>query len=94
MAHLLLHFGGVALRAGDAADLVFRQTHDAHKLCPTLDARIFIGGHGTAPDQVANNRDFAAAFASRVKNWLLGPPGRVKAEDQYGQGRRNPGYSR
>jgi hypothetical protein len=46
VAHLLLHFGGVTLGAGDAAGLVFRQTHDAHKLCPTLDAHIFLGGHG------------------------------------------------
>jgi hypothetical protein len=72
VAHLLLHFGGVALRAGDAAGLVFRQTHDVHKLCPTLDAHIFIGGHGIPPDPQDNNRDIAGALTTAIKKTILG----------------------
>jgi hypothetical protein len=47
---LLFHFGGVALRAGNRAGLVFLKAHDAHKLRAALDADIFIGWHDASPD--------------------------------------------
>jgi hypothetical protein len=54
LAHLLLHFGGVALGAGDLAGLVFLDTHDAHKLFPAFAAEVFVGGHGIPPEHRSN----------------------------------------
>ena len=51
MAHLLLHSDGVALGAGDLAGFVILEAHDAHKLFAAFDADIFIGGHGSPPDE-------------------------------------------
>jgi hypothetical protein len=51
VAHLLLHFSGVALGADDLAGLVILETHDPHKLFAAFDADIFIGGHGSPPDE-------------------------------------------
>ena len=51
VAHLLLHFSGVALGAGNLAGFVILEAHDKHKLFAAFDADIFIGGHGSPPEQ-------------------------------------------
>jgi hypothetical protein len=47
----LLHSDGVALGAGNLAGFIFLEAHDTHKLFPAFDADVFIGGHGTPPDE-------------------------------------------
>jgi hypothetical protein len=51
LAHLLLYFGGVALGTGDLAGFIFLEAHDPHKLFPAFAADIFIGGHGSPPNE-------------------------------------------
>jgi hypothetical protein len=51
VAHLLLHFSGVALKTGDLAGFIILEAHDAHKLLAAFVADIFIGGHGSPPDE-------------------------------------------
>jgi hypothetical protein len=54
LAHLLLHFRGVALGAGDLAGLEFLQAHDARKLFPAFNADVFISGHDPSPFAFGN----------------------------------------
>jgi hypothetical protein len=54
VAHLLLHFGSVALGADNLAGFVILEAHDAHKLFAAFDADLFIGGHGTPPEAQDN----------------------------------------
>jgi hypothetical protein len=51
LAHLLLYFGGVALGAGDLAGFIILEAHDPHKLLAAFVADVFIGGHGSPPDE-------------------------------------------
>ena len=51
LAHLLPYFGGVALRTGDLAGFIILEAHDPHKLLAAFAADIFIGGHGSPPDE-------------------------------------------
>jgi hypothetical protein len=50
VAHLLLHFDGVALGTDNLAGFVIPEAHDAHQLFAAFDADIFIGGHGGHPE--------------------------------------------
>jgi hypothetical protein len=54
VAHLLLYFSGVALGTGDLAGFIILEAHDPHKLFAAFDADIFIGGHGSPPEEGIN----------------------------------------